>query len=60
MEDDREGEERAAQRASERVLAKARAQRKRRELQRQACSFLLLALLLLARASRCLLDIAGY
>lgn len=35
VEDDKAGEERAAQRGSERILAKARAQRKRREQQRQ-------------------------
>ena len=35
MEEDKLGEERAAQRGRERVLAKARAQRKRREQQRQ-------------------------
>ena len=34
-EDDAAAEERAAQRGAERVLSKARAQRKRRELQRQ-------------------------
>lgn len=45
MEEGKLGEERAAQRGSERVLAKARAQRKRREQQRQVLPLFLATLL---------------